>query len=160
MKGYMIGFAAFSVYVIGAAVPLEWFWFNPGIPVFADTEFGKDPELSYDRHIKAVTGISYAVILRDAATRDVVCDATGGPFDYLPEKSGPMIGKTLSWFAPSDPRCKSLPVGTYYGQATWTVSYPLRAYLPSVLQGALGWILPPKSITRDIPPFKITAGEP
>ena len=160
MKSLMIGAAAFALYVIGAAVPLEWFWFNPGTPIFADTEAGGDPELFYDRQIKAVIGISYALILRDAKTHDVVCDANGGPFDYLPEKSGPLIGKTLSWFAPSDPRCRALPPGTYFGQVTWTAAYPLRAYLPGILQGPLGWIIPPKSVTRDIPPFKITVGEP
>lgn len=155
MKRFFIGAGIFVLYVTGAMLPLEMFWFDPDNPSFADTEVGGDPALSYVRQIKTVVAMSYAVTLRDVATHDVACDAAGGPFDYLPEKSGPLVGRTLSVFAPSDPRCGHLPVGEYYGSATWTASYPLRSFIPGFLAGPLGWIIPPKTVTRQIAPFKI-----
>lgn len=157
MKRFVISTALFSAYVIGAMLPLEWFWFDPGTPRFADTEVGGDPPLTYIREIKVVVALSYSVILRDMTTQDVVCDAAGGPFDYLPSKSGPLVGKTLSVWAPADDRCAHLPVGEYYGSVTWEAAYPLRAFLPDLLDGPLGWLIPPKSVTRQIAPFKITA---
>lgn len=157
MKSLIIGFFCFCTYVAGAMVPLEWLWFDPGTPEFQNAVVGSDPQLIFVRDIKTNVAMSYAVILRNAADKDVVCDAVGGPFTYLPERSGALVGKGLKWFAPSDARCSSLPVGTYYGEVTWTAAYPLRAYLPGFLGGLLGWIVPSKSVTRDIAPFEITA---
>ena len=159
MKRMLVGSLLFIAYVTAAMIPLEWLWFDPGVPSFSDSVVGTDPETHYSREIKRVTSISYSVTLRDGLTHDVVCEATGGPFDYLPEKSGPLLNRTLSAFAPSDPRCAHLPVGVYFGQAVWTAAYPLRAFLPDFLDRPLGWIVPPKTVTRDIPPFRILPHE-
>ena len=144
-----------AIYGLASAVPLSWFWFDPGQPTFKDAVAGGDPELVFSRQIKRNALMHYSVIIRDAADDDIDCEGTGGPFEYR-KNQGPLIGKTLGWWVPSDPRCSRLPVGAYYGSVTWTAVRPLADLLPEVLQGPLGWILPPKTVSRDIPLFNIT----
>lgn len=148
----IIAFAA--VYAAAAAVPMETLWFAPGEPIIKDTVEGSDPELVFSRDIKRDAMIRYSVIIRNAEDKDVVCEWNGGPFRYLAQ-SGPLIGKTLGWWAPGDPRCARLPVGVYYGQVEWTAVRPLGDLLPVFLRGPFGWLLPPKSVTREIMIFNI-----
>lgn len=143
-----------AVYGAAAAVPMQALWFDPGQPVIRDAVVGTASDLVFSRNIKRDSMIGYVLVIRDAADRDVVCDASGGPFLYL-QGDGPLIGKTLGWWGPSDPRCARLPVGAYYGVVTWTAVRPLGDLLPGVLQGPLGWLLPPKSVSRDIMIFNI-----
>lgn len=153
------GAVGMAVYVGLCSVPGEAFWFDPGEPVFEDAVVGQDPVLRFSREIKRETDMRYAVLLRRNSLDDPACDAEGGPFTYLPEKSGAAVGWTLSRWAPSDPRCAALPVGTYYGSVTWTITNPYRDLLPKWLQPILGGlmsIIPPKEIHRDIPIFTIT----
>ena len=107
--------------------------------------------------------MSYAVFLRRNADDEPSCDAHGGPFTYLPEKSGAKVGWTLGQWAPGDPRCAALPSGAYYGSVTWTITNPYRDLLPAWLQpvlGGLASVIPPKEITRKIPIFTMAeAGE-
>ena len=148
----IIAFA--SAYLAAAAVPMETLWFAPGEPIFKDTVVGGDPELVFSRDIRRDAMIRYSVIIRNAEDKEVVCEWNGGPFKYL-EQSGPLIGKTLGWWAPGDNRCAHLPVGTYYGQVEWTAVRPLGDLLPGFLKSPLGWLLPPKSVTREIMVFNI-----
>lgn len=141
-------------YAVGAGLPAESLWFDPGIPTFLSTPQGEDPVLVYDREIKREQLIAYYGVIRDAATGETVCESRAGPFTY--EKNhGPIIGKTLTWFFPNDPRCQNLPVGDYYGSVTWVVDQPLAPFLPNMLSG-FGWLLPSKSVSRSIPVFAIT----
>lgn len=154
MRGYMIGAALFAVYAVAAALPLESLWFDPSEPFVSDAVVGQDPHLRFSRQIKVPVEMSFSVILRHAETLDVACTANGGPFEYLPAKSGPLLNKGVWWFAPSDD-CRNLPVGIYFGSVTWTAAYPMRPFLPSFLRGWLGWIIPPKTVTREILAFQI-----
>lgn len=68
---------------------------------------------------------------------------------------GQVLGETLGWWVPSDPRCLLLPPGSYEVSTTWQVIDPLTAFLPSWLDEWLGWIVPPKRVTRVSPPFMV-----
>jgi hypothetical protein len=148
--------AFLTAYVVAATLPASSLWFAPGQVSFVDARVGDDPVLVYDRVIKRATSISYYVIIRDALTTDAACEGKGGPILYE-QREGSLLGKTLSWWVPQDPRCKSLPESSYYGYVTWTIEYPLEPFLPEFLSG-LKWLLPPKTVTREIPLFSIIGG--
>lgn len=154
MKLSLVIIAFATVYAAAAAVPMETFWFDPGTPVIRDAVVGSDPELVFSRNIKRDALIQYSLLIRSAADNHAACDAVGGPFTYR-KHSGPLIGKTLGWWGSSDPRCGRLPVGAYYGQVTWTAVAPLGDLLPEFLRGPLGWLLPPKRVSREIMIFNI-----
>lgn len=162
MKGLALGALGMVAYIGLCMVPGEALWFDPGQPMFEDTVVGGDPVLKFNREIKRETTMRYAVFLRRDQDDDPACDAEGGPFTYLPAKSGVLVDGTLGKWAPSDPRCRQLPVGSYYGTVTWTITNPYRDLLPKALQpwlGGLMSLLPPKEIQRTIPTFTITASE-
>jgi hypothetical protein len=137
---------------------MEWLWFDPNQPQLVSTEVGQPVNLVFTRDIKVATDIQYAVIIRSVDSNEVACEAHGGPFEYKQQK-GPLVGKTLAWWAPDDPRCSNLPPGSYYGEVIWTAVTPLASFLPDALDGTLGWLLPTKHVKRDIPVFSITEKE-
>ena len=96
MKKLLLGAAIMLAYTVAVLIPGEWFWFNPGEPVFEDAVAGTDPPLRFSREILRHTSIRYAVLLRRDVSDDPACDAQGGPFMYLPERSGVLVGWTLS----------------------------------------------------------------
>lgn len=158
MKKLIIWNLVILTYLGLCLIPGEWFWFDPSEPSFEDSIVGEDPPLRFNREIKRVTSIQYAVLLRKDQQDEPACDARGGPFPYLPERSGAAAGWTLSTWAPSDLRCHHLPVGSYYGVVTWTIVNPYRDLLPPWLQPILGGltaIIPPKEVRRNIPVFSI-----
>lgn len=152
--GILVLFVLF-IYLPAVLVPASWFWYSPGDTVFSDAYEGEAPPLSYYREIKVDTLIQYSVAVRDEAG-EIVCDAIGGPFTYKALKSGVLTGKTLADWAPSDPRCRSLPVGSYVAETTWTVIHPLGDYLPEgPIKMLLGGLLPPKYVSKLSPVFRI-----
>lgn len=156
MKSLLVGVSAFAIYCGLVAVPGEWFWFDPTAPTIADSRVSDDPEVSYVREIKVEASIKYSTVVRTSDESEPVCVDNGGPYDYKPERSGPVTDTTLSEWT-TDERCHALPAGVYYGQVTWTIMNPYGDLLPKWLQpifGNLALIIPPKYIERDIPIFK------
>lgn len=145
---------AFVAYVALAALSAESLWFRPSVPVFADATEGEVPALTYSRAILRPADIRYSVVVRATGQAWPACESPNGPFPYL-AASGPVDGKDLAWWAPNDPRCLDLPPGSYWAVTTWEVIDPLGDLLPAPLDGWLGWILPPKRLTRESPLFTI-----
>lgn len=159
MKRHICYVITFLGYCALAAIPGEWLWFDPGAPIFRDAERGQPVTLSYTREIKRNTSIAYTVVVRDAVSLDIVCESQSGPFEYK-KAHGPIVDKDLAWWAPGDPRCRALKPGSYWVETQWRIVTPLRAilreFLPDNIATALGWIIPPKAVYRDSPPFTIT----
>ena len=129
-------------------------WYRPGPVVFNDTPVGTVPDVSFYREIVIDSFIYYSVVVRNSEG-EIMCDAIGGPFQYEAQ-AGILAGKTLADWAPSDPRCRRLPVGEYVASTTWTVIRPLGDYLPEgLLRDVFGGVLPPKYVTRVSPVFHI-----
>lgn len=147
------------LYILGLSIPLEWFWFQPGEPSFSNSTEGTSPKLSFSRTILVPVDIKYALVIRDARSDDVICDAIGGPFTYTVQE-GPVINKTLADWGPSDSRCKDLTAGLYWGEVSWTAIHPLQSYLPDPLKVPLGWLIPEKTVSKHIPLFKINKKVP
>lgn len=139
------------VYLPLCLVPGEWFWFDPGVPVFEDTVQGTSPALTYWRDFKTDGLLSYAVTVREKAAQVPLCDGQTGPFQYH-KNDGPVIGKDLNWWMGE--KCILEP-GAYWTETTWKLSDPLASLLPYPLSDLFGWILPPKYITRISPVFQI-----
>ena len=143
-------------YVGGAVLPASTLWFDPGEVEFSDAIEGRSPALRYSRTIHRPTLIKYVVLVREVVPGGfnlTVCEAPSGPFTYQPT-SGPVIGKDLAWWAPSDPRCRHLPAGTYQVETVWTIVQPLGDLLPIWMQW-LSWATPPKRVRRESEPFTI-----
>ena len=146
------------VYLPLVMIPATAFWYSPGVVLFSDTTLGKSPELSFYREIKRDSFIEYSVVVRDENGR-VACDASGGPFRYQ-KQEGVLVDVTLAEWAPSDPRCRLLPVGSYWVETTWKVVRPLGDFLPTGdLEEMIGGIIPPKYVTRLSPVFHINPSE-
>lgn len=141
------------IYLLFVALPAESFWYSPGEVSFSDETQGASPTVSFVRHIRVDTRISYSVVVRDAEGI-TACEGSGGPFTYE-AVNGPLIGKDLTWWAAGDERCTNLPAGTYWAETCWRIEAPARAYLFRPLKRAFGWILPPKILCRVSPTFEI-----
>ena len=141
-----------AVYLPLCLVPGEWFWFDPGVPVFEDTVQGTSPALTYWRDIKIEGLQTYAALVREKAAQAPVCDGgLPGVFPYHKD-AGPVVGKDLDWWMGK--KCNLKP-GYYWIETTWTIPAPLASLLPYPLSDLFGWILPPKYITRISPVFQI-----
>ena len=159
------------LYLVFAAFPASFLWYEPGFVRFMDAQQGTAPTLVFDRHIKREAYISYSTVTRDESG-DVACEGRGGPFTYSPV-DGPLVGKDLVWWSAGDQRCASLPAGVYWTQTCWTVEAPVGDLIPNPLRwrvdvvdgeevrrpttlyNAISWLLQPKRVCRDSPPFEI-----
>ena len=147
--------AAMVIYTGCVVVPASALWFIPGIPVFSDAVQGDPVPLAYEREIKRDSRIEYAVSIRRAGTNSTVCDVRGGPFTYK-ASIGPVVDRDLAWWTQDNPHCNNLSPGSYWVETTWTVVYPLGDLLPVWLDPFLGWVIPPKRVSRISPLFNIT----
>jgi len=145
-----------AIYSAMCAVPATALWFDPGIPVFTSAEQGHPIRLQYDRVIKIDSLIEYAVVIRDADTTELICDVRSGPFHYR-KTVGPVVDKTLAWWVANNPDCRDIKdrPGNYWVATTWTVVRPLGDLLPSWADALVGWIIPPKRVTRQSPLFTV-----
>lgn len=126
-KNVWMGFAL--TYLIAALLPGS-LWQNPGQLEVADTRQGEEIHLLFDGGpIRPFFG-SYTVTLRDFSGGGVVCEASGGPINYVPGSQYPET-ITMEWWAPSDRRCWNPPVGTYSLETCWEVHGPLWGLVPS-----------------------------
>lgn len=147
--------AVFLAYCATVSLPAERYWFDPDPPVFADAPEGASPELvAYARVIHADGPISFAAVVRVVGEGVPACSGSDGPFPYHKD-SGPVTGKDLDWWTAHAPECLALPPDEYWVRTTWTIHRPMEAFLPTVLDPLLGWVLPPKHVTEDSPPFTI-----
>lgn len=85
-----------------------------------------DPiKIEYDGSVVHNFVGNYGVIVRDATSRGIVCEASGGPFPYDVDgtRPDPLL---MSWWAVSDPRCygSNLPIGVYTMSTCWSI-YPI-----------------------------------
>ena len=147
--------AALIVYIAGCLVPVSALWFVPGTPVFSDSAEGDPVTLAYEREIKRDSRIEYAVAIKRAGSNSTVCDVRGGPFTYK-TSIGPVVDRTLSWWTQDNMLCNHLAPGSYWVETTWTVVYPLGDLLPVWLDPFIGWVIPPKRVSRISPLFTIT----
>lgn len=145
----------FMAYIPLTVVPAEWFWYEPGIPTFGDATTGEPILLTYSRTIRRSAYIEYATVLWQAETGTPVCEGRGGPFTYHAQ-SGPVVGKNLKWWMGGGTCPDHLPPGQYWVDTTWRVMTPLADLLPAPLDKLLGWIVPPKSLSRASPVFTIS----
>jgi hypothetical protein len=156
---HVVALAVLAIpYLVGAMLPAELLWYNPGLVHFQDAKQGTAPVLEFTRNIKRESSISYSVVVRNADGA-VVCEGRGGPFTYK-IVNGPLIGKDLVWWAAGDGRCGRIPVGSYWSETCWKVETPLAALLPELLKTPFGWLLPPKRICRTSDVFNIVPNEP
>lgn len=153
MTRFMVAAILGVSYLIGAGLPASSFWYHPGEVRILDADYGTAPEIEFFREIKRKSKISYSVTVRDQHSF-TACEGRGGPFTYEPQV-GPLTGRDLVWWTAGDTRCANLPRGDYWAETTWKVETPLAALLPAFLKGAFGWLLPPKTVTRFSPHFKI-----
>lgn len=144
IKSLMFSLLA-TVYCAFAAVPLEWFWFNPGDVKFTTVKEGETPKLHFYRDIKRDVRMFYSVTVRDEFT--VACEGHSNPFGYK-KTTGYIREKDLVWWANGDQRCSILPTGFYTVETCWSAPRPLDALLPDRIDGAIGWLLPKKTTCR------------
>lgn len=147
------------VYLPLTLLPATVAWYNPVVVLFSDTTVGTPPALSFYREIKRDSMIEYSVVVRNA-DGEVICDSRGGPFQYK-KQEGAVVNKTLTDWAPQDPRCAHLPEGAFRVETTWRVVRPLGDFLPpGILREMFGGVLPPKYVTRVSPVFHVLPPEP
>lgn len=164
----VLWFALF--YTAVAVAPASWFGFHPGQVRFNDAPSGVSPIIEYTRTIDRAVWAKYRVTVRtarvdvseiadgDAVFSDVVCEVNSLPFTYQPA-SGPLVGKSLTWWAPSDPRCDGLADGIYWVETCWFLLDPIgdliRVAVPSFPKRVLGPLTSTKVICRDSNVFYI-----
>lgn len=109
------------IWAILAALPLS-IWFEPGTVVIASTDLNKQPALLVsDRKIKRSVFMSYSTVIHRIYPDRISCEAKGGPYWFHPDRPLPPSKEmTLAWWAPSDPRCSSLPPGEYVMETCWS----------------------------------------
>lgn len=156
--------AAMTIWGALEWLPAESLWFDPEVPVFSDVAQGEVPKLSYSRVIKRDSWISYHVILSEVGVSFPVCDPDSPKIQYRANRSGSAVGGDLNRWLGDRRRCEAdhLAPGTYQVETTWTVHYPLQALLPKAWQdhiGALRYLVSPKRITRQSPPFTVRPQE-
>lgn len=118
-----------ALYLGLAMVPVSY-WYTIGDVVFPEAVEGQPIFMDYSGGARRDFLGSYTVIGRNFATREIVCDARSGPFMY--EVAAPRPDPlTMAWWAPSDPRCKSLPAGAYAIETCWTVHRPFLGVVPA-----------------------------
>lgn len=91
----------------------------------SDTRQGDPIEIEYDgRTVREFIG-KYGVIVRDAVSGQIVCEARGGPFPYVIGSTRP-DPLTMTWWAVSDSRCygQNMPTGLYEMSTCWSI-YPI-----------------------------------
>ncbi len=156
MKGFEIVLISLLIGYSGlCAVPITALWFDPGTPVFANADEGDTIPLAFDRVIKRDSLIEYAVVIHRAKTNDVICDMRSGPFTYK-AGLGPLVDKDLAWWTSENRACNSLKPGDYWAETTWTAVRPLGDLVPAWLEPFVGYIIPPKRVTRRSPLFTIS----
>lgn len=126
------------------AAPATW-WFDPGVPIVADSTTEAAPEIGFTRTIRRDTLMSYQVVIRRADGLATVCDPSAGPFTYRRAAKLP-AHVDLVWWTGGDSRCWPRQPGTYVMETCWTVEKPFAG------------LLPPKTVCRASPPFRIGAG--
>ncbi len=138
-----IGIVAWMAMV---AVPLEWFWIDPGEVIVADTTTDQPAAIYFERTIRRDFLGRYSVTINPLSGGTVACEDPSGIIKYrrtayLPEPI------TMAWWAPRDTRCSNLqPPGVYVMTTCWT------GYV-------LGGMVPAKRTCRTSNPFKVTKPE-
>lgn len=135
---------AVLIYAMLSMVPPTWFWFDPGTPYVADSTTEAAPEVGFGRSIKQDVLIRYGVTIRRAEGLTVVCDPQSSAFTYQKDATLP-DHIDLVWWTGGDNRCWPREVGTYIMETCWTVVRPFWG------------VVPPKTVCRTSPPFRISA---
>lgn len=133
------------LWMAAAAIPLHWFWFDPGQVYVSDTTPDTPPAISFTREIKRPIKMRYQVVIREMNSRRVVCDADGGPFTYSPDADLP-DDLDIVWWSGGDPTCWPQVAGTYIMETCWTA--------PNLFFG----LVPAKTTCRDSNPFSVVVG--
>ncbi|ETA53956.1 hypothetical protein [Ponticoccus alexandrii] len=133
-------------YASALSVPAT-FWFDPGVPVVADSTVDASPAIGFERKIRRDVRIRYQVTVRRVDTLSPVCDPRSGVITYrisaqLPEHLD------LVWWTGGDRRCWPRAPGTYVMESCWEVVTPFWG------------LVPPKTVCRDSPPFRISGRAP
>ena len=152
--------SAFVAYILAAAAPAEMLWFDPDAPVFHQDRVSGGVVYTYAREIKRPTLASYSVVVRRVGEIAPSCDGRGGPNEYEPTRDA--NGDITKLVAPANDlgywagneRCTSLANGEYYVTTVWKLERPLGDLLPLV-SDIIGWVVPPKYITRVSEPFSV-----
>ncbi|MBB5515751.1 hypothetical protein FHS89_001771 [Rubricella aquisinus] len=109
--------------------PVSW-WYELGEIEVIDAREGEPILIVYHGGATREFLGSYSVVVRDFATRGIVCEGRSGRFVY--EVGAPRPDPlSMAWWAPSDPRCAALPAGTYVMETCWTVYSPFWGLVPS-----------------------------
>lgn len=119
------------------------YWFDVGETEIPEVEQGKPVEILFTGGpVRNFIG-SYTVTMREFGSRQIMCEAHGGPFPYDPssERPDPL---TMEWWAVSDPRCYRPAVGSYIVVACWDIEGPFFG------------LVPPKQVCTDPAHFRIT----
>ena len=92
-----------------------------------EIDVGPDPALQGNVKLEYNGGAirpflgKYSVTVRRFENNEIACEAGSAPFLYDPNSVRP-DPLTMAWWAPSDPRCASLPPDVYTMQTCWTVT--------------------------------------
>lgn len=148
-RGQILLTVLMVLYLLGAAVPLSWFWFAPGNLIIANAQQGASPVLTFDRVIHQETVMRYTVIVRSVEGNRAVAEVRSTPFPYLPTAKLPLGDDLdLAWWCAGDVKCVNLVPGSYYVQTCWE-------------QTEWIWrIFPPKSICVTSNVFTIAEPQP
>lgn len=133
------------VWAAMAMVPADWFWFDPGRVIVADSDGHTPPEVSFTRHIKQDSRMKYQVVIREVGG-SVVCDPASAAFTYRKDATLP-DHIDLVWWTGGDKRCWPRQSGTYLMETCWTLVSPFWG------------LVPPKPICRESPPFRVNGSK-
>lgn len=106
------------LWIAASAMPLTWFWYNPGPVIVSNAKVGESPKIGFTREIYRPVFMRYSVLVRNAQIA-VVCEASSAGHGYDPNATLP-DDIDLGWWAAPNPDCATLKEpGSYFLDTCW-----------------------------------------